>query len=119
MKAYAVRQKSSGMWIPNLPRGKRRGGSHLEPTSTDSPRLFPSMRSARAFLGNWLQGIHKPESFDYDWNGNESSGGVVVVKQPHRVKEDMEIVEFELMESKRATDDFSQDVRADSAQPSL
>ena len=98
MKAYAVRQKSTGWFIPILKRGYKRGGSHSEPTADQPPRIFPSKLSARSFLGNWLQGIHEND-FHIDWNGNEE-GGIKVTPQPHRKKEDMEIVEFNLVEVK-------------------
>lgn len=96
MKAYAVRHKPSGMFIPRLETGKRRGGSYLEPTNDREPRLFFNRLSARAFLSNWLQGIMKSKEYQ-DMSGDWD---VVteVIPQPHRHKEDMEIVEFNLVE---------------------
>lgn len=98
MKAYAVRHKPSGMFIPRLETGKRRGGSHLEPSNDREPRLFFNRLSARAFLSNWLQGIMKAD-YTVDYNGNEDYS-IKVIPQPHRKKEDMEIVEFDLIEVK-------------------
>ena len=97
-KVYAVRQKSTGLFIPILPKGSGRGGSWTEPMAERPMRLFPSKHSARSFLGNWLQGIFKNRYF-VDFEGNEDYG-LEVIKVPHRNKEDMEIVEFELLECK-------------------
>lgn len=97
-KAYAVRHKPSGLFIPRLETGKRRGGSHLEPSNEREPRLFFNRISVRAFLSNWLQG--KMEMHNYqDWN-SEHDCYTKVIPQPHRKKEDMEIVEFDLVEVK-------------------
>lgn len=97
MKTYAVRQISTGLFIPRLKPGKRRGGSHLEPSNIREPRLFHNKISARAFISNWCQGVFKlsyPNSLDGECD-------ITIIKQPHRIKEDMEIVEFELVEVKK------------------
>lgn len=94
-KVYAVRQKSTGLFIPILERGRRRGGSWLEPTADRPPRIFPSKLSATSFLGNWLRGIFKNNYYQTE-EGPEPY--LSVEKQEHRKKEDMEIVEFELIE---------------------
>ncbi len=96
MKAYAVRHKPSGMFIPRLETGKRRGGSFLEPTNEREPRLFFNKLSARAFLSNWLQGTFQNYS-TMNYEGYED-GGLKVTPQPHRKKDEMEIVEFDLIE---------------------
>ena len=99
MKAYAVRHKPSGLFIPRLETGKRRGGSHLEPSNKREPRLFFNRISARAFLSNWLQGTfenHSYQTYEGDWDS-----GLRVTPQPHRRKEDMEIVEFKLVEVRK------------------
>jgi hypothetical protein len=96
MKVYAVRQKSTGLFIPKLEVGKRRGGSYLEPSDVRPPRIFHSAAAAKAFLSNWLQG-HFKNSYYQDETGSELC--IEVVKQPHRKKEDMEIVEFQCFES--------------------
>lgn len=97
MKAYAVRHKPSGLFIPRLETGKRRGGSYLEPSDEREPRLFFNKLSARAFLSNWLQGIFK-SSYYTNYDG-ESEPTLDLIKQPHRKKEEMEIVEFDLIEA--------------------
>jgi protein involved in temperature-dependent protein secretion len=93
MRAYAVRHKPSGLFIPRLETGKRRGGSHLEPSDKREARLFFNIISARAFLSNWLQG-----KFVNTYTSDESEPYLKAIKQPHRKKEDMEIVAFELVE---------------------
>lgn len=98
MKCYAVRQKSTGLFIPRLETGKKRGGSRLEPSNKREPRFFHNKISARAFLGNWLQGIAEQHGFQNSYGEYEED--LKIIKQPHRNKEDMEIVEFELMEVK-------------------
>ena len=97
MKAYAVRHKPSGKFIPRLETGKRRGGSHLEPSSEREPRLFFNRLAARAFLSNWLQGIFKQSNYQgYDGDYIDT---LQVIPQPHRKKDEMEIVEFDLVET--------------------
>jgi hypothetical protein len=97
MKVFAVRQKSTGLFIPRLETGKRRGGSHLEPSNVREPRIFHNRQAARAFLSNWLQGIFKNEGGYFEMEVN-------IVKQPHRNKDDMEIVEFDCFEKSKLTD---------------
>lgn len=92
MKVYCVRQKSTGLFIPRLATGKRRGGSHLEPSNAREPRVFHNAQAARAFLSQWLQGIHKHDTY-VDMDGVQDDG-VSIIPQPHRKKDDMEIVEF-------------------------
>jgi hypothetical protein len=97
-KAYAVRQRSTGYFIPILKRGYKRGGSHSEPSCTEPARLFPSRKSAQAFLGNWLQGIHE-RKYSQDYDSGYEEDYVDVKPQPHRNKSDTEIVEFDLVEA--------------------
>jgi hypothetical protein len=93
MKVYCIRQKSTGLFIPRFKTGQRRGGSHLEPSNEREPRVFHNALAARAFLSSWLQGIHKHDTY-IDMDGVQDDG-VSIVPQPHRKKDDMEIVEFE------------------------
>ena len=39
-KVFAVRQKSTGLFIPRLENGKRRGGSFLEPSDKGNHAYF-------------------------------------------------------------------------------
>ena len=97
MKVYAVRQKSTGLFIPRLETGKRRGGSFLEPSNEREPRFFHNRAAAQAFLSNWLQGIFKTHRTT-DWETGDTEPELEIVPQLHRKKEDMEIVEFECIE---------------------
>lgn len=97
MKAYGVRQKSTGFFIPRFKRNEK-SGTALEPSDKLEPRLFFNKRSATSFLGNWLQGIM--HNAGHQASDGEWEAGLEVVKQPHRNKEDMEIVEFDLIEVK-------------------
>lgn len=96
MKVYAVRQKSTGLFIPRLKTGYKRGGSRLEPSNEREPRIFHSALAARAFLSNWLRGITE-KNVAISLEGIEDWGNKVVL-QPQRNKADMEIVEFECIE---------------------
>lgn len=96
MKAYAVRHKPSGMFIPRLETGRRRGGSRLEPSDKREPRLFFNKISARAFLSQWLLGVFERTSYQ-SYSGDYEED-IKIIEQPHRHKEDMEIVEFDLVE---------------------
>lgn len=93
MKVYCIRQKSTGLFIPRLKNGQRRGGSHLEPSNEREPRVFHNAIAARAFLSSWLKGIFENTAL-YDDDGPD----VKCTPQPHRKKDDMEIVEFECAE---------------------
>lgn len=93
-KAYAVRQKSTGLFIPVLKRGSR-NGTALEPSNDREPRLFHNKNSANGFLSNWCQGLMHCASDNHpEWPETY----IDVIKQPHRNKADMEIVEFDLIE---------------------
>lgn len=96
MKTYAVRHKATGLFIPRLATGKRRGGSHLEPSNEREPRLFHNKLSASAFLSNWCQGIMKTDEYINSSGNYEQT--LKVIKQPHRIRSEMEIVEFDLVE---------------------
>ena len=97
MKVFCVRQKSTGLFIPRLPSGRGRGGSHLEPSDKLEPRLFHSQISALRFLSNWLKGVYETDHFT--GTDGEENYGLKVVSQPHRKKDDMEIVEFDCVNS--------------------
>jgi hypothetical protein len=58
------------------------------------PRVFHNALAARAFLSSWLRGTFKNTAL-YGDDGPD----VKCTPQPHRKKDDMEIVEFECIES--------------------
>lgn len=103
MKFYFIRHKPTGHYIPR-PEGRNgRGGSHLEPIpDTDKARIFLSERAAKSFLGQWLQGKfvadrgygagHPGNDWDPDYYED-----ITVIPQPHRIREDMEIIVKEII----------------------
>lgn len=97
MKVYCVRQKSTGLFIPRLKTGQRRGGSHLEPSNEREPRVFHNEPAAKAFLGMWMQGTFENDTYIDSMSG-EQEDTLRVTHQPHRKKDDMEIVAFDCIE---------------------
>ena len=104
---FAIKHKPSGFYLPE-PLGRMgRGGSHTEPVdcsgNKENPRLFPTKLGASRALSAWLQGKFNAER---EWESeNEYGGGYYVsalpsvTPQPHRKKEEMEVVEFHLTSS--------------------
>lgn len=96
MQAFAVRHKPTGEYIPRS-NNNGRGGSYSEPCKDKPARLFHCRHAARSFLLMWLKGHFKNNhSLDYETGIDEYS--LEIIPQPHRKKEDMEIVEFNLVE---------------------
>jgi hypothetical protein len=93
IEVFAIRQRSSGLFIPRLPKGHNRGGSYLEPSNEREPRIFHNRNSARAFLTNWLKGkyVRRVDDIGEDF--------VKIEPQNHRNKDDMEIVRYQLTPS--------------------
>ncbi len=98
MILFAIKQKSTGLYIPGIEKGKRCGGSYQEPTAERLPRLFEHKKNAANFLAQWLLGHHKKTMEQCGEFGEDVRESIEIVHQPHRKKEDMEIVVFELME---------------------
>lgn len=92
LKRYAIRQKSTGFYLP-APRGRGgRGGTHAEPCAADTPgyepRLFHTMHAARVALTHWLAGrviVSAEWTGDYDESWH-------VEPVPGRAQDDMEVV---------------------------
>lgn len=91
----AIRHKPTGFYLPE-PLGRLgRGGSHVEPTADQRPRLFPTKRGAVLALGAWLKGkVH--HSSGYDSFSQEHYESTHLEPVPSRKREEMEIVEVEL-----------------------
>lgn len=97
---YAIKHVPTGGYLP-APKGRGgRGGSHMEPVvfdenSKELPRLFGRKAAANAGLIHWSKGIYKTDR-GYDngtpWSGGEYYEETYIDPQPHRRKEDMEIV---------------------------
>lgn len=97
MKCWAIRQKSTGYFLPM--RWKRACGySYDEPTEGAFPRLFPSEKSANSALSAWLRGTwSEPKEYDHDeWSHTEYVRIFSPVSVEGRSKDDMEVVAMEL-----------------------
>ena len=95
MHVWAIRQKSTGYFLPQLKAGT--GGSWLEPLPDCLPRLFTSKRNAGLALSRWLEGHYKMVTatrspYDYD------ETKLTVDPVEGRNKGDMELVELKLVE---------------------
>lgn len=97
-RVWAIRQKSTGHFLPHF-KG-RAGGSWVEPTPDCVPRLFRSARDARLSLGRWLEGHYKMTYTNRsgDIFGEDEWQELEVTPVEGRTSDDMEIVEFELVE---------------------
>lgn len=102
---WAIRQKSTGFFLP-VAKGKGgNGGSYVEPVDPDKepPRLFMSKKAAHCALVQWLKGHHKAKWAYDDGDDIYSSGGsmyvedIKIIPQPNRNPADMEVVEIELV----------------------
>ena len=92
MKIYTIRLKGTNKYLPAR---RGRGFSNDEPEVTGNPRVFTSYVSARNALSQWLLGVHKCSRGQ---DGYEYYEETVIVPQPHRKREHMEIVEYEARE---------------------
>jgi len=53
---WAIRQQSTGYYMPSAKGRHGTGGTELEPGPTKTPRLFDTERAAKIALNYWLQG---------------------------------------------------------------
>lgn len=95
IKAWAIRQKSTGAFLPARKNG--RGYSFDEP-SFGFPRLFKSELSASRALSAWLRGTWDKPVYDHDEWGDDYQVANEPTKVDGRDPNDMEIVEFTLFE---------------------
>lgn len=89
---YVIRQKSTGLFMPQQVR--HRGRTHDEPKD-GPPRLFTRERDAKIALDWWLDGEAYVEH-GYDQFGEGDIEDWKCRKRPDRKKEDMEIVPVNL-----------------------
>lgn len=107
-QVFAIRHKPSGFYLPEPEGYGGRGGSFVKPVDCSgdgpNPRIFKHMRSAKAALNQWLRGEHHgiTEGDWNEWTGEYYSYtvGADIVPQLDRIRTDMEIVAFNLMEIK-------------------
>ncbi len=101
---YAVRHKPTGHYIPEPSGRMGRGGSHVDPVEVvpskldTHPRMWPTERGAQNYLSQWLRGkhhaLHKWEQDGWESPAYRIDAGTKIEHQPHRVREDMEIVKI-------------------------
>jgi hypothetical protein len=94
MKVYAIREKGTDKYLPQLK--NKRGYSHYEPLPNGGklgPRLFMSRHAATVALTVWKKG--KVEAVIYDGEHDHNK----TVPVPGRKGLEMEVVEFVLIES--------------------
>lgn len=94
MNLFAIRHKPSGGFLPWNNRISKRGGTWVDPSTTLPPRFFYTRRAAVLALRAWLSG-KMTYSVDYDTNAVDLS----ILPDPNRKAEDMEIVDFVLVET--------------------
>ena len=56
MICYAIRQISTGYYLPLFSIGRLKGGTHVHPTGFKPPRLFMRLSDAKNCLSWWLAG---------------------------------------------------------------
>ena len=96
MDVYAIRQKSTGHFMPEEGEFTR---TRCEPRKYCVPRLFMATRDAQVALTWWLKGIARISyTNDPEW-GHREADGIECSVQQHRKADDMEIVPMTLEEA--------------------
>lgn len=72
MIGWAIQHIPTGGFLP-VPHGRGgRGGTHVEPTQVEFPRIFATKNAAKCALTNWLAGkITVTYGSDYEGNVDE------------------------------------------------
>jgi len=87
---WAIRQNSTGWWLPLYDGKQKRGFTYTEPSEGARPRLFVRLQDAKLALRWWLAGKYQV-TYGYDHEG----GDIVnekIIPQPHRDPKDYQIV---------------------------
>jgi hypothetical protein len=103
MTHYVVRHIKTEKMLPQL---AGRGSSSWEPDHPDpelsweqapTPRLFISKQAARNFISQWVKGV-ATAGYEYDdfIGAKYKSNEVLYEPQPHRSRDQLEIVPVEL-----------------------
>lgn len=94
---WAIRQKSTGLFL-GFPEGKfRRGFTHVQPTMEGPPRLFAHKWAAKSSLTWWLKGAIKAVEYQ-DFEGNwDYHLDILKDSKQHRDKDDFHVVEMEII----------------------
>lgn len=88
---WVIRHKPTGKLLPANPRGYGHTQMNIENNGKMKhlvPRMFLSEREAKMCLGRWLLGVHK-----LYWE----DGLDISEPEEKRVREDMEVIEIELI----------------------
>lgn len=76
MIGWAIQHIPTGGFLP-VPHGRGgRGGTHVEPTQVEFPRIFVSKAAANCALTNWLAGkitVHHSQSYEGEWDEHWST----------------------------------------------
>lgn len=91
---YAIRDKSTGYYLPPGSGHNGRGASYQKPRQVGTgvlPRFFYDYEHAKRCLQKWLQGIHEGDGNEYERYVHK------IIKQPDRIPENMEIVRVSIM----------------------
>lgn len=102
---YAIMHKPTGFYLPEPAGREGRGGSHVEPVDCSgdkaNPRLFQTERGAKSALGQWLRGKHMCSRGHTIPSPDEMYGEYYeeteVVHQPHRKRDEMIVIPFQLV----------------------
>jgi len=95
---FAIRQISTGYFMPNYGSRKGRGGwTNDEPQPLDiPPRLFLKRHTAQAALREWLKGVtYRVFTRSGSWEGDDDEK-LISKPRASRVAGDMEIVAVKL-----------------------
>lgn len=106
LEVFVIRHVPTGDYLPA--RKSSRGFSNDEPDHEGGPlgpRIFATRRSAINALTAWLMGVHKRVGGGtrhvgtFGGNDEDYDEDIEIVPQPHRRREEMEIVPCHLIES--------------------
>lgn len=90
---YGIRHIPTGLYlpVPKDTKGCGRGGTFVEPADPwlNRIRLFDREANAKRYLATWLNGKYYCHRYGY---GDDYEEDVDIITQPHRNREDMEIV---------------------------
>lgn len=94
MKAFAIRMKGTNLYLPRVVKGN--SFAELEADGGRlGPRVVTTRHAAQSILSQWLRGHFYVTVSGDEWDQETE---LTVEPQADRVKADMEIVEFELVE---------------------
>lgn len=100
MSWFAIKQISTGLFIPQFPKNSSKGGTWLEPTADRPPRLFRRQQDAKVALANWLRGHLRVIDNSFNFDPCEGTPDPEWKWEPvsERKAEDMAIIEIEITE---------------------